>query len=86
MQDQQEQEEGQEQRANHLTRMGNQIATFFASMPDEPEAMLDLATHLKKFWEPRMRRAFLAQVDAGDIASVHPLLLTTVQKHRAMLE
>jgi formate dehydrogenase subunit delta len=79
----------QDQPAHHvntLTRMGNQIATFFASMPNVAEAQLDLATHLKKFWEPRMRRAFLAQIDAGDTADLHPLLLSSVQQHRSMLE
>ena len=47
---------------DNLTRMGNQIATFFDSMPDRQEALLDLATHLKKFWEPRMRHDFLARI------------------------
>jgi formate dehydrogenase subunit delta len=76
----------QENQVSHLIRMGNQIATFFASMPDEAEALSDFATHLKKFWEPRMRRAFLAQIDAADTADMHPLLVSVAQKHRALLE
>lgn len=80
------QEENQEHQVSHLIRMGNQIATFFASMPDEEEALLDLSTHLKKFWEPRMRREFLGMVDAGDTATMHPLLLKAANQHRAMLE
>jgi len=71
---------------DNLTRMGNQIATFFDSMPDRQEALLDLATHLKKFWEPRMRRDFLARVDAGNVVNVHPLLLAAVQQHRQLVE
>lgn len=71
---------------NSLTRMGNQIATFFASMPDRPEAMLELASHLRKFWEPRMRREFLSRFDSGDIQDLHPLLVATVQQHRALIE
>jgi len=71
---------------NNLTRMGNQIATFFDSMPDRQEATLDLATHLKKFWEPRMRRAFLQEIDAGHVAAIHPLLVSAVKLHRALIE
>ena len=71
---------------SNLTRMGNQIATFFDSMPDRQEALLDLATHLKKFWEPRMRRAFLAEFDAGHIAGMHPLLVCALKRHRDLLE
>jgi formate dehydrogenase subunit delta len=45
-------------------RMANQIATFFLSQP-EAERASGVATHINKFWEPRMRRAFLDHVDAG---------------------
>jgi formate dehydrogenase subunit delta len=40
-----------------LVRMANQIATFFASQPEE--VRLDgISAHINKFWEPRMRRRF----------------------------
>ena len=38
-----------------LVYMANQIATFFKSQP-ESEAAEGVATHINKFWEPRMRR------------------------------
>ena len=38
-----------------LVYMANQIATFFASQPAD-EAVQGVATHINKFWEPRMRR------------------------------
>ncbi|TCU16603.1 formate dehydrogenase subunit delta [Rhizobium sullae] len=38
-----------------LVYMANQIATFFKSQP-ESEAAQGVATHINKFWEPRMRR------------------------------
>ena len=78
--------EGAVMQSNPLTRMGNQIATFFDSMPDQQEAMVDLAGHLRKFWEPRMRREFLANFDAGHTADLHPLLVRTVEQHRALIE
>ncbi|MBU0589743.1 MAG: formate dehydrogenase subunit delta [Gammaproteobacteria bacterium] len=42
---------------NHdtLIRMVNQIGTYFESMPDRSEALEGIATHLQKFWDPRMR-------------------------------
>ena len=47
-----------------LVRMANQIATFFASQP-ESVRVAGVATHINKFWEPRMRRAFFEHVDKG---------------------
>ncbi|MBX5158422.1 MULTISPECIES: formate dehydrogenase subunit delta [unclassified Rhizobium] len=38
-----------------LVYMANQIATFFKSQPAS-EAVEGVATHINKFWEPRMRR------------------------------
>ena len=38
-----------------LVYMANQIATFFKSQPQN-EAAQGVATHINKFWEPRMRR------------------------------
>lgn len=70
-----------------LVRMANQIATFFEAMPDREEAKEGVAQHLKKFWDPRMRRQFLAHVDAGGAADVlSPLLVDTLRQHRAWIE
>ena len=68
-----------------LVKMANQIGTFFDSMPDRSEALEGIAQHIRKFWVPRMRQRFLAHVDAGG-AGLHPLVLQSVQAHRALLE
>jgi formate dehydrogenase subunit delta len=47
-----------------LVYMANQIGKFFASQ-GEAGAVDGIATHIKKFWEPRMRTAILAHLDAG---------------------
>ena len=39
----------------NLVYMANQVAVFFASYP-EAEAIDGTASHLKSFWDPRMRR------------------------------
>ncbi len=45
-----------------LIRMGNQIATFFSSQASDTGGE-DVAEHINKFWEPRMRRQFFALAD-----------------------
>ena len=49
---------------NKIIRMANQIATFFHSQPAD-ERPGGVATHINKFWEPRMRRLFFEIVDGG---------------------
>lgn len=51
-----------------LVAMVNDIAAFFASEPDADAAAEQVANHLRKFWEPRMRneiQRFLQQGGAG---------------------
>ncbi|MND43183.1 NADH-dependent formate dehydrogenase delta subunit FdsD [compost metagenome] len=47
-----------------LIRMANQIATFFMSQPETDRAK-GVATHINKFWEPRMRRHLFECLDEG---------------------
>jgi formate dehydrogenase subunit delta len=47
-----------------LVYMANQIGRFFAHQP-EAQAVASTADHLKKFWDPRMRKAILDYVDHG---------------------
>jgi formate dehydrogenase subunit delta len=51
---------------NHakLVYMANQIATFFRTQPAD-EAAQGVASHINKFWEPRMRRHLFEAIDAG---------------------
>lgn len=48
-----------------LVTMANDIANFFGSDPDEAAAAEQVAGHLKKFWEPRMREEILRYVSHG---------------------
>lgn len=47
----------------NLIRMANRIGDFFDAYPDRAEAQANIATHIQKFWEPRMRIQLLAFVD-----------------------
>ncbi len=48
--------------ATKLVYMANQIATFFKTQPAS-EAVQGVATHINKFWEPRMRRQLFEMID-----------------------
>ena len=68
---------------DNLIRMANRIGDFFAVMPEQSEAEEGVATHLKKFWEPRMRRA-LRLIASGDRAGeLHPLVRQAVAADQA---
>jgi formate dehydrogenase subunit delta len=56
----------------HLIEMANRIGEFFESMPNHDEALLGIADHVRRFWEPRMRRTILATLD--DPARCEPML------------
>ncbi len=67
-----------------LVQMANSIGDFFAAMPDAAEARGGIATHLHKFWDPRMRRQIYAHVDQGG-EGLKPIVLQALQEHRAEL-
>jgi formate dehydrogenase subunit delta len=50
--------------ADKLVTMANQIGTFFTSQ-GQGQAVSGTVTHLKKFWDPRMRAAIIAHLRAG---------------------
>jgi formate dehydrogenase subunit delta len=47
----------------NLIEMANRIGEFFDSMPDREEALNGIADHIRRFWEPRMRRAILTTLE-----------------------
>ncbi len=49
---------------DHLITMANQIGDFFSPYPPE-RAREGLRNHLRTYWDPRMRDALLAHVNAG---------------------
>ena len=49
----------------HLVRMANDIGNFFMSEPDHAVAVDSVALHLRRFWDPRMRKEIVAYVDEG---------------------
>jgi formate dehydrogenase subunit delta len=70
----------------HLIVMANQIGQFYEALPNHDEAVANTANHLRRFWDPRMRRALLARFDEDGGRELRPLVLEAVQRHRASLE
>lgn len=50
--------------ADRLIYMANQIGKFFHAQGHD-KAVAGIAEHIRKFWDPRMRRSIFAHLDAG---------------------
>ena len=50
---------------HHLVKMANDIGAFYETLPDRTEAISSIATHLRNFWEPRMRREIIDYAKRG---------------------
>ncbi|MGB3813787.1 MAG: formate dehydrogenase subunit delta [Shinella sp.] len=59
---------------NKIVRMANQIAIFFHSQPAS-ERPKGVATHINKFWEPRMRRQLFDLIDNHNGEGLDELVL-----------
>lgn len=71
--------------ADNLVRMANRIGEFFQAFPDRAEAKDGIAQHLRKFWEPRMRRALYVHIDAMGGGELLPLVREAVTEQRTLL-
>jgi len=70
---------------DNLIHMANRIGAFFAPMPERDAALIGIADHIRKFWDPRMRRQILAALDAGEAEGLDALVRTALETHRAAL-
>jgi formate dehydrogenase subunit delta len=64
--------------AEKLVYMANQIGQFFRSQGEEA-AVKGTAEHIRKFWDPRMRAAILAHLNAGG-AGIDPLVRRAIEQ------
>ena len=68
-----------------LVKMANEIAAFFEAEPDREVAIEGIAAHLKRFWEPRMRRELVQWVDEHAGEGLTELAATAVKANRDRL-
>lgn len=73
-----------------LVHMANQIGKFFVTQgrgKDPKDQMTDkvaagIAEHIRKFWEPRMRNAIVAHLDAGG-GGLDPAVRAAIERIKA---
>jgi formate dehydrogenase subunit delta len=51
---------------DRLAYMANQIGKFFAH-EQEDRAIAAINDHIRKFWDPRMRKQILAELDTAEL-------------------
>lgn len=66
---------------HHLVTMANDICAFFQAEAGEQNAPKEVANHITRFWDPRMRSQIIEHVKAGgeglsQISRAAVLLLT----------
>lgn len=71
---------------DNLVRMANRIGTFFEAMPERAQALEDIAMHIRKFWEPRMRRQILEHLDQRSGEGLSDIVIEALSRHRALFE
>jgi len=71
--------------ADNLVHMANRIGEFFGAMPDRTEALEGVATHVARFWEPRMRRQILALLDTPAGERLSPLVAEALRTNQKRL-
>ena len=63
-----------------LVTMANDISHFFVAEAGPDDAPEQIAAHLKKFWDPRMRAEIAAAVAEGRATGLDPIALAAVRE------
>lgn len=71
--------------AHKLVKMANEIASFFEAEPDRTAVLEGVAGHLKRFWDPRMRRELLRWVDDHHGEGLKDSVRAAIDAHRDKL-
>ena len=71
--------------AHKLVKMANNIASFFEAEPDRQVLLEGVAGHLRRFWDPRMRREILRWVDEHHGEGLKDSVREAIATHRDKL-
>jgi formate dehydrogenase subunit delta len=69
----------------NLVHMANQIGQFYEALPNRQEGLEGIAGHLRKFWDPRMRRELLAYIDEKGGDGLRPMVREAIELKRREL-
>ena len=70
---------------HHLTKLANNIGAFFEAEPDKTKAARGVASHIRSFWDPRMRREIFVYLDERSGEGLSELVLTALRTYRSNL-
>ena len=65
----------------HLIKMANDIGSFFEAEPDRSKGAERVADHLKKFWDPRMRRQILDYAEGQKGSGLKDIVMEALHSH-----
>jgi len=71
--------------AHKLVKMANEIASFFEAEPDRAVMLESIAGHLKRLWDPRMRRDLLRWEDEHRGEGLKDSVRAAIGAHRDKL-
>ena len=60
-------------RADRLVTMANDIGHFFNAEADKTVAAQNVANHIKRYWDPRMRREIVSHYREAGGAGLDPV-------------
>lgn len=63
----------------HLVNMANDIGDYFAAEPDRAQAVEGVTSHIRRFWDPRMRKQIIAYYHTGG-AELKPLVKDAIAR------
>ena len=65
---------------SNLIKMANQIGAFFEAMPNREQAVKNIAAHIQRSWDPRMRTALLQHIGKGGDSGLSPIVRDAFQR------
>ncbi len=69
----------------HLVKMANQIGQFYEALPNREEGLKGTAMHIRRSWDPRMRRALLEEMDQGGADEMLDFVREAIDMYRKEL-
>jgi formate dehydrogenase subunit delta len=67
-------------RIERLVTMANDIGDYFATRPDPETVIEGVADHLRRFWDPRMRRQLVAHVEQTGGEGLHAPVAEAIRR------
>ena len=64
---------------DHMIKMANEISSFWQGEVGEAAASAEVATHLRRYWEPRMRAQMITYFEERHGAGLSDVALKAIE-------